>query len=87
VVIFVEMLHDVRIIPLDGRPHLPQNIRPWTGDSRGHWEGDTLVVDTANFNDKTRFRGSGERLHVIERFMRVDEDSLLLKGIMVWRAF
>ena len=58
VMILTEMIHDVRIIPLDGRPHLPQNIRQWMGDSRGHWEGNTLVVDTTNFTGKTHFRGA-----------------------------
>jgi hypothetical protein len=76
VVILVEMIHDVRIIPLDGRPHAPQNIREWMGDARGHWEGDTLVVDTTNFTNKTNFRGSGENLHLVERFTRVDADTL-----------
>lgn len=77
VTIFNEMIHDVRVIPLDGRPHLPQNVRLWLGDSRGHWEGDTLVVDTTNFTDKTAFRGSSENLHLIERFTRTDPDTLL----------
>ena len=67
----------VRIIPLNGRPHLPANIRQFPGDSRGRWEGDTLVVDTTNFTDKTHFRGSSEALHVIERFTRVDADTIL----------
>src|SRR5262249_16043896 len=58
VAIYIEMIHDVRLIPLDGRPHLPSNIRQWMGDSRGRWEGDTLVVDTINFTDKTHYRGS-----------------------------
>jgi len=77
VVIFNEMIHDTRTIPLDGRPHLPQNVRLWKGDSVGHWEGDTLVVDTTNFTDKTNFRGSGENLHLVERFTRTDADTLL----------
>ena len=68
VAILQEMIHDVRIIPTDGSPHLPSNIRQWFGDSRGHWEGDTLVVDTTNFTDETAFRGSSEDLHVVERF-------------------
>ena len=72
-----EEIHDTRIIPLDGRPHLGPNIRQYLGDSRGHWEGNTLVVDTTNFNDKTNFHGSGENLHVIERFTRVDADTIL----------
>jgi hypothetical protein len=77
VTILIEMIHDVRIIPLDGRPHLPKNIRQWMGDSRGHWEGKTLVVDTTNFTNKTNFMGSGENLHLIERFTRTDADTLL----------
>jgi hypothetical protein len=77
VTILVEMIHDVRVIPLDRRPHLPQNVRQWMGDSRGHWEGNTLVVDTTNFSDKTRFRGSDEKLHLIERFTRVDPGTIL----------
>jgi hypothetical protein len=75
--IVVEMIHDARIIPLDGRPHLPANIRQWMGDPRGHWEGKTLVVDTTNFTDKTRFRGADENLHLIERFTRVNPETLL----------
>jgi hypothetical protein len=77
VVILIEMIHDVRIIPLDGRPHLAKNIRQWLGDSRGHWEGNTLVVDTTNFTDKTHFRGSDQNLHLVERFTRVDRDTIL----------
>jgi hypothetical protein len=79
VMIFVEEIHDVRTIPLDGRPHLPSNVRQWTGDSTGHWEGDTLVVDTTNFTNKTKFRGTGENLHVIERFTRISPDAILYK--------
>ena len=76
VVILNEMIHDVRIVPLDGRPHLGDDIRQWLGDSRGHWEGKTLVVDTTNFTDKTKFRGSSARLHLVERFTRVSADTL-----------
>ena len=72
-----EMIHDVRIVPLDGRPHVAGGIRQLLGDSRGHWDGDTLVVVTANFTDKTRFAGSGAGLHLVERFTRVDGDTLL----------
>jgi hypothetical protein len=71
VVLFTEMIHEARIIPLDGRPHLPQNIRLWSGDSRGRWEGKTLVVDTTNFSTKSNYMGSGENLHLVERFMRI----------------
>lgn len=79
VVILIEMIHDVRIIPLDGRPHLAGNIRQWLGDSRGHWEGDELVVDTTNFTDKTPFRGSDRNLHLIERFKRIDAETILYR--------
>jgi hypothetical protein len=72
----VEGGREVRIIPLDGSPHAPANIRLWLGDSRGHWEGDTLVVDTTNFNDEDNQR-SGRDLHVTERFARVAPDVLL----------
>ena len=76
VAINVEMIHDVRIIPLNGRPHLPSALRQWMGDSVGHWEGDTLVVDTTNFGDQTHFRGSDRNLHVIERFTRTSADTI-----------
>ena len=79
VAISVEMIHDIRIIPLDGRPHLNPNIRLWMGDSTGRWEADTLVVDTTNFTDKTHYRGSDERLHLIERFTRTGPDTLLYR--------
>ncbi len=77
VVILTEMAHDARIVLMDRRPHLPEDIRQWRGDSRGHWEGDTLVVDTTNFTGKTSFRGSGAEMHLVERFTRVDADTLL----------
>ena len=77
VVILNEMINDARIVPLDGRPHVPQNIRQWRGDSRGRWEGNTLVVDTTNFRDETNFRGASATLHVVERFTRVAADTLL----------
>jgi len=76
-VILNEMVHDARVIPLDGRPHVPQNIRLWMGDSRGHWDGNTLVVDTTNFTNQTPFRGSGPNLHLTERFTRMDAETLL----------
>ena len=79
VVILMEMIHDARIIPIDGRPHLPSNIRKWIGDSRGHWEGDTLVVETTNFSDKTNYRGSGANLRLVERFTRVAADGVLYR--------
>jgi hypothetical protein len=76
VVVFHEMIHEARIIPLDGRGHLPENIRQWLGDSRGRWEGDTLVVDTTNFIDMTSSRRSSDRLHLVERFTRIDAGTL-----------
>jgi len=84
VVILIEMIHDVRVIPLDGRPHVPSNIRQWFGDSRGHWEGNTLVVDTTNFNGKTRFAFfynglTDENYHLTERFTRSDPDTILYR--------
>jgi hypothetical protein len=79
VVILMEMIHDARVIPLDGRPHLPSNIRRWHGDSRGRWEGNTLVVETTNFSDKTNYRGAGANLRLIERFTRVAADGLLYR--------
>ena len=78
ILILTEMVHDARIIRMNAE-HLPKNIRRWMGDSVGHWEGDTLVVDTTNFNDKTRFRGATEDLHVVERFTRVDNKTLLYR--------
>jgi hypothetical protein len=76
VMILVEMIHDARIIPIDTRAPLPENMRQWMGDSRGHWEGDTLVIETANLNGKNPFRGSGERMHVTERLTRIDANTL-----------
>jgi hypothetical protein len=79
VAIYIEMIHDVRIIPLDRRLHLNKNIRLWMGDSTGYWEGDTLVVDTTNFTDKTHFRGSDQNLHLIERFKRTGPETILYR--------
>jgi hypothetical protein len=76
IVLFTEMIHDARIVPMDGRPHVGPHIRQLLGDSRGHWEGDTLVVDTTNFTDQTSFRGSGANLHLVERFTLLDADTL-----------
>jgi hypothetical protein len=78
VMILTEMIHDARIVRMNGQ-HLPKNIRRWLGDSVGHWEGDTLVIDTTNFTDKTRFRGSTENLHVVERIARIDDNTLLYR--------
>jgi hypothetical protein len=88
VAILYEMIHDARIIPLDGRPHLPQNVRQWLGDPRGHWEGDTLVVDTTNFRGYEfnliphggggygSYLGAGGTLHLVERFTRIDAETI-----------
>jgi hypothetical protein len=89
VVIQMEMIHEARIIPLDGRPHAPERIRQWLGDSRGRWEGRTLVVETINFNDKldggdlqpshviqTGHRGSGKTLRLVERFTRINAETI-----------
>jgi hypothetical protein len=87
VIILYEMIHEARIIPIDGRPHLPPEVKLWNGDSRGRWEGNTLVVDTTNYNGKGwiatsaatgRIKGipQSEALHVVERFTRVDRDTI-----------
>jgi hypothetical protein len=76
VVLTMELIHDARIIPLDGRPRLPQNIRQWNGDSRGRWEGQTLVVETKNFSSQSYFMGAGENLQLIERFTRTAPDTI-----------
>jgi hypothetical protein len=76
VMILAEMLHDYRVVPLDGRPQLPSEVRSWIGSGRGHWEGNTLVVETTNFNGKNALRGSSENIRVVERFTRVDENSI-----------
>jgi hypothetical protein len=76
VVITHEMIHETRVIPVDGRPHISQGILQYLGDPRGHWEGDTLVVEVTNFSDKTDFRGSRETLRLVERFSRVGADAI-----------
>jgi hypothetical protein len=76
VVLLTEMIHEARVIPMDGRPHDSPAVRRWMGDARGRWEGDTLVIDTINFTDKTNFRGAGANLHLVERFTRIDADTL-----------
>jgi hypothetical protein len=87
VVMQYEMIHQTRVIPTDGRPHLPQNVRTWDGDSRGHWEGDTLVVETTNFNGKNVINSSAagqrvravpesEEARIVERFTRVSADTI-----------
>ena len=79
ILILVEMVHDVRIIRINGT-HAPSNVRQWLGDSIGHWEGDTLVVDTTNFTDQTKFEGSSANLHVTERFRRIDANTILYRA-------
>jgi len=76
VIVFNEMIHDARVVPVDGRAHPPASVRKYLGDSIGHWEGTTLVVDTTNFTDRTNFRGASERLHLVERFTRADANTL-----------
>ena len=76
VVIVHEMIHETRVIPVDGRPHIPQGLRQYLGDPRGRWDGDTLVVDVTNFSNKTDFRGSRETLRLTERFTRVDAETI-----------
>ena len=77
VVLLTEMVHTVRVVPLDGRPALDAGVRQWSGDSRGHWDGETLVVETANFDAKRGWRGSTPGMRLVERFTRVNEDTLL----------
>ena len=79
---WVAMLHEInhhtRVVPTDGRPHIPQGIRQWQGESVGRWDGNTLVVDTTNFTGRTaNFRGSSEKLHLVERFTRVGDDTII----------
>jgi hypothetical protein len=81
VMILVEMVHDVRVIRMNAQ-HLPKNVQKWLGDSVGHWEGDTLVVETTNFNPQNRFRGSSENLKVIERFRRIDGRTILYRATL-----
>jgi hypothetical protein len=75
-VLFLEAVHEARIINLDGRPHVPPSLRQWAGDSRGHWDGQTLVVDTTNFSTRHDFMGSSDQLHLVERFTRVAPDRI-----------
>ncbi len=78
---YVSLLHETdhstRVIPTDGRAHVPQNIRQWQGDSVGHWEGNTLVVDTTNFTNQSAYRGSSDKLHLVERFTRAADDTMV----------
>ena len=89
VVILTEMIHSVRTILLDGRPHVAPSIHQLAGDSRGHWDGETLVVDSTNFNNETNFRGppatarqdifSSPQMHVVERFTRINDDTIVYR--------
>ena len=76
VVLHYEMIHEARIIPIDGRPHMSTRLRQWLGDSRGRWEGDTLIVETTNFTEKTSFRGTSENMKLVERFTRTGPDRI-----------
>ena len=76
VAIVTEMMHETRVIPLDRSPHVGEGVRMWSGDSRGWWDGETLVVETKNFNDKKRFRGASDQLQTVERFTKLDADTI-----------
>ncbi len=82
VVILSEQIHDARVIPLDGRPHVPESVRLWLGDSRGRWEGNTLVVESTNFTDQTNFQNSGAGLRLIERFTRTGPNTIFYEFTM-----
>ncbi len=76
VTITYEMVHDTRVIPVDNRPHVSSKIRQYVGDARGRWDGNTLVVETTNFNDKVPYRGSSDQLRIVERFTPIGPDTL-----------
>jgi hypothetical protein len=76
VAIVMEQIHETRVIPMDGRPHLDGGVRQWLGDGRGHWEGETLVVETTNFNDRTGFEGATKNMHLTERWTRMADDRI-----------
>ena len=80
VILITQANSDVRIFPVDGSPHAPDSIRSYLGDSRARWEGDTLVVETTNFHEKRKWRGSAGDLHLVERFTRVADDTLLYEA-------
>ncbi len=93
VLIMVQVNSEVRIVPLDGRPLPPENVRSWIGSSRGHWDGDTLVVETSNFHESRnlpRLRGAGPNMHLVERYTRVEDDLLLYEATIddptTWEA-
>ena len=77
VVIMTEMVNTARVIPIDAGPHLPDDVLQWSGDSRGHWEGETLVIETRNFDPKRKWRGTTDNMHLVERVTRVDAETLL----------
>jgi len=83
VLLVTEMVHTARIVPLDGRPRLDDRIRQWSGDARGHWEGDTLVIETTNFNQQRGWRGSTDKMKLIERLTRVDANTLEYKYTVI----
>ncbi|MBM3771531.1 MAG: hypothetical protein FJW27_09675 [Acidimicrobiia bacterium] len=83
VALVTEMIHTARIVPLDGRPALPPQIRQWSGASRGHWEGDTLAIETANFNQQRGWRGATGSMRLIERLTRIDADTLEYKYTVI----
>ena len=83
VVIVTEMVHTARIVPLDGRPPLDPDVQQWSGDSRGYWEGDTLVIETRNFDDKRRWRGTTESMRLVERLTRVDAETLVYEFTVI----
>jgi hypothetical protein len=74
--LLTEMVHTTRVVPLDGRPHLSENVHQWSGDARGHWDGDTLVIETTNFNPERGWRGTSDKMKLVERLTRVDADTL-----------
>jgi hypothetical protein len=78
----METIHDARVIPLDGRPHLSDQMPQWLGNSRGRWEGDTLVVETKGFSPKSNFQGSSSGLQLVERFTRIAKDTLQYDATM-----
>jgi len=79
VVLLNEMVHNARLVPLDGRPHVSRNVRQWVGDSRGRWDGDTLVIETTNFTEQTAFQGASADMKLTERFTRVSDDTLMYR--------
>jgi len=83
VILVTEMVHSARVVYLDGRPPLNDKIRNWSGDARGHWEGDTLVVETTNFRPDRGWRGTSGNMKLIERLTRVDANTLEYKYTVI----